>query len=199
MIIIQKLDFEVWWIWTETLRFPNGLFLSGLNINITFVFIPSFSSEESSSHRTLKAEKVGSLRRSNYEILLNSVEIKDLNNVFDWSSTFHWRAVDLKCMEINSSWCVDTIWCQISQNPISINEERCHSYCYLRRLVDIPSTSYRLENIISRQISSSRCYLVPSLSPYGIRRRRTVPRKITNFTSTEFADRIPNIFCPRAL
>ena len=178
--------------------FPNGVFISGLHINITFVFI-SFSSEEISSHRTLKAEKLGSFRRSNYKILLNSVEIKVYNSVFDWSSTFHRRAVDLKCMEINSSRCVDTIWCQICQNPININEERCHSYFHARRLVDVPSTSYRLENIITRQISSSTCYLVPSLSPYGIRRRRTVPRKITNFTSTEFADGMLNIFCPRAL
>ena len=133
---------------------------------------------------------------NHFELLSNS---KIYNSVFDWSSTFHRRAVDLKCMEINSSRCVDTIWCQICQNPISINEERCHSYFHVRRLVDVPSTSYRLENIIARQISSSRCYLVPSLSPYGIRRRRTVPRKITNFTSTEFADRMLNIFCPRAL
>ena len=133
---------------------------------------------------------------NHFELLSNS---KIYNSVFDWSSTFHRRAVDLKCMEINSSRCVDTIWCQICQNPISINEERCHSYFHVRRLVDVPSTSYRLENIITRQISSSRCFLVPSLSPYGIRRRRTVPRKITNFTSTEFADGMLNIFCPRAL
>ena len=78
---------------------------------------------------------------NHFELLSNS---KIYNSVFDWSSTFHRRAVDLKCMEINSSWCVDIIWCHKYQNPISMVEERCYSCCawltVVRRSIDAPST-----------------------------------------------------------